>query len=215
MRTIASNCLLVIGLAAMSPTPGQQLPDFSGVWESEAWSTEGWPTEPPFNARGRAAQEEWAAHPENDPSLRCHIPLGRILSAPMPHEVIQQDERITILYEYEHQIRRVWMDGRSHPDSYPTLMGHTIGRWAGETLVLETVGMESGLFRPQGFPYTEDLKLVERYTLIDDGDRMVAEFVIDDPAYYAEPWTVRKRYRRTDAEVKDYDCIIREHIGAK
>lgn len=205
--------VLSLGLIASQPVKAQVRPDVSGIWESEAWSTEGWPTEPPFNARGREAQERWAANPEDDPSLRCYIPLGRIVSAPMPHEVLQQEDRITFLYEYEHQVRRVWMDGRDHPDSYPTLMGHTIGHWDGDTLVLETTGVEPGLFRPQGFPYTENLKLTERYTLVDNGERMIGELIIDDPTYYAEPWSVRKRYRRTDAEIKDYECIVREHIA--
>ncbi|MDX1562029.1 MAG: hypothetical protein R3305_03845, partial [Gammaproteobacteria bacterium] len=186
-------CVLVTASLAADDRP-----DFSGVWESEAWSTEGWPLEPPFTAAGRAAQQDWEANPDDDPSLRCYIPLGRIISAPMPHEVLQQEDRMTFLYEYEHQVRRVFMDGRGHPDSYPTLMGHSIGHWDGDTLVVETVGMEPGLFRPQGFPYTGDLKLTERYTLTDGGARMIAEFIIDDPEYYAETWSVRKSYRRTD-----------------
>jgi hypothetical protein len=190
-------------------------PDFSGVWESEVWSTEGWPTEPPFNDAGKAAQEAWAANPDDDPSLRCLVPLGRIISAPMPHEIVQQDDRVIFLYEYEHQIRRVFMDGRDHPDSYPTLMGHTVGRWDGPAIVLETVGMESGLFRPQGLPYTDNLKLTERYWLVDDGTRLLSEITIDDPTYYSEPWTVRKRYRKSDDEIKDYECIVREHVPAE
>lgn len=213
MRTAPIFACAALCFFSTVPADADDRPDFSGVWESEAWSTEGWPTEPPFNDAGRAAQERWAAHPENDPSLSCYIPLGRIISAPMPHEVLQQEDRITFLYEYEHQIRRVFMDGRGHPDTYPTLMGHTTGSWDGDTLVLDTVGVEPGLFRPQGFPYTDNLRLVERYTLVDDGERMIAEFIIDDPSYYSEPWTVRKRYRRTDTEIKDYECIVREHLA--
>ena len=205
----------MLGIMATMSARGADRPDFSGVWESEAWSTEGWPTEPPFNAAGRAAQEEWTANPQSDSSLNCYIPLGKIVSAPMPHEVLQQEDQITFLYEYEHQVRRVFMDGRDHPDSYPTLMGHSIGHWDGDTLVLETVGVEAGLFRPQGFPYTENLRLVERYSLIEDGDRMIAELIIDDPTYYAETWTVRKRYRRSESEIMDYECIVREHVPAQ
>jgi hypothetical protein len=192
----------------------QHRADLSGVWDSEAWATEGWPLEPPFNPAGRAAQDDWAANPQDDPSLRCIIPLGRIISAPFPHEIIQQDQRVTMLYEYQHQVRRVFMDGRDHPDSYPTLMGHTVGHWDGDTLVMETVSLEPGLFRPQGFPYSENLRLVERYTLVDGGQRMIAEITIDDSAYYAEPWTVVKRYRRMNEEIKDYECIVREHVPA-
>lgn len=205
----------VVALHLSVSNAEENKPDFSGIWESVVWSTEGWPVEPPFTEAGRAAQDAWAASPENDPSLRCWIPLGRIISAPMPHEIIAHDGRFTILYEYEHQVRRVWMDGRSHPeDAYPTIMGHTVGRWDGDVLVLETVNMEAGLFRPQGFPYTENLRLTETLTLVDDGEHMLSEITIEDPAYYSEPWTVRKRYRRSDTEIKDYECIIREHLPA-
>ena len=189
-------------------------PDLSGVWDSESWATEGWPEEPPFNEAGRAAQEAWAGAPEDDPSHRCLIPLGRIISGPFPHEFIQQDERLTIIYEYEHQVRRVFMDGRSHPDDFfPTPMGHSIGWWEGDTLVVETVGVEDGgLFRPQGFPYTSDLHLKERYSLEDGGERLIAEITIDDPNYYREPWTVKKRYRRIEDDIQYYECIVRPHV---
>ncbi len=188
--------------------------DLSGIWESEEWATEGWPTDPPFSDRGRAAQDAWAAAPEDDPSHRCLIPLGRIISGPLPHEIIQQEDLITFIYEYEHQVRRVFMDGRPHPENaYPTPVGHSIGWWDDDTLVVDTVGVENGgLFRPQGLPYTADLHLVERYSLEDEGTRLIAEILIEDPNYYREPWTVMKRYRRIEADIQYYECIVRPHL---
>ena len=204
-------CILLVGLHASAV---EAAPDLSGAWEPEDWATEGWPTEPPFNDAGRAAQDAWAAAPENDPAHRCLIALGRIISGPFPHEIIQEEDRITFLYEYEHQVRRIFMDGRPHPENaFPTVIGHSTGRWDGDTLVVDTVGVEDGgLFRPQGFPYTSDLHLVERYTLEEDGDRLVVEIVIDDPTYYREPWTVNKRYRRSEEDIQYYECIVRPHL---
>jgi hypothetical protein len=203
--------LLSVSLVAIAD---EAVPDLSGIWELETWSTEGWPTDPPYTDAGRAAQDAWAAAPENDPSNRCLIPLGRIISAPMPYEIIQQERRLTFLYEYEHQVRRVFMDGRPHPaDAYPTLMGHSIGKWDNGTLIVETIGVENGgLFRPQGIPYTADLHLTERYTLVDDGSRIIVEFVIEDRNFFSEPWAVKKRYRRSDTEILDYECIVRPHM---
>lgn len=194
----------------------QAAPDLSGIWEPVAWATEGWPTDPPYTDAGRTAQDAWAAAPDDDPSHRCLIPLGRILSGPFPFEIIQQESRATFIYEYEHQVRRVFMDGRAHPeDAYPTPMGHSIGWWDDETLVVDTVGVEdNGLFRPQGIPYTADLHLVERYSIADDGTRVILEIVIEDPNYYREPWTVMKRFRRTDADIQYYECILRPHEPA-
>ena len=210
----------LFGLLACMPLVGlhvsaiEAAPDLSGAWEPEDWATEGWPTEPPFNDAGRAAQDAWAAAPENDPAHRCLIALGRIISGPFPHEIIQEEDRITFIYEYEHQVRRIFMDGRPHPENaFPTVIGHSIGRWDGDTLVVDTVGVEdSGLFRPQGFPYTSDLHLVERYTLEENGNRLVVEIVIDDPNYYREPWTVNKRYRRSEEDIQYYECIVRPHL---
>ncbi len=192
-----------------------QRPSFAGVWEPQAWSTDEWPLEPPYSAAGRAAQERWAANPDEDPSYRCIIPLGRIISAPLPFEIIEQPERITLLYEYDHQVRRVFLDGRGHPDSYPTLMGHSIGRFEGDTLVIETANVEPGLLRPQGMPYSDKLRLTERLTLLDGGERLRIDLSIDDPVYYTETWTVTKHYGRTSEDIKDYECFIREHLPAE
>ncbi len=215
MRQIVWS-LAVLLCADSQPVFGQEgLPGISGAWDSEVWSTEGWPLDPPYTPEGRAAQQTWASAPEDDPSNRCLVPLGRVISGPFPHEILQQDGRVTILYEYEHQVRRIFTDGRDHPqDAYPTLMGHSTGRWDGATLVVETVNMESGLFRPQGLPYTQGLRLTERYTPVDDDTRLIVEITVDDPQYYSEPWTVMKRYARFDEEIKDYECIVRTHMPA-
>src|SRR5690606_7167975 len=210
-------CLAFTGPATsqerVSPQ-GANVPNLSGTWMPEAWSTDEWPLEPPYSEAGRAAQAHWAAHPEQDPSYACIVPLGRILSAPLPFEIIQQPDRVTLLYEYDHQVRRVYLDGRGHPDSYPTLMGHSTGRWEADTLVIETANLEPGYLRPQGMPYSRETRLTERLTLVDGGERLRAEIVIDDPVYYAKTWGVTKYYRRTDEEIKDYECIVREHVPA-
>jgi len=190
----------------------ESLARFDGVWAPQAWSTDEWPLEPPFSDAGRAAQERWAANPDEDPSYRCIIPLGRIISAPLPFEIIARPDRFTLLYEYDHQVRRVFLDKRRHPDSYPTLMGHSIGRFEGDSLVVETANLEPGLLRPQGLPYSGELRLTERLTPLDGGERLRIDIVIDDPMYYREPWSVTKYYGRTDEEIKDYECFIREHL---
>src|SRR5690606_25502315 len=146
-------------------------PGWSGVWEPEAWSTDEWPLEPPFNAAGRAAQEAWAANRDDDPSYRCIIPLGRIISAPLPFEVLEQEDRITLLCESDRQGKRVLLDVRGQPHTYPMLVGHSIGRFEGETLVVETANLVPGLLRPQGMPYSGETRLTERLTLLDDGER--------------------------------------------
>ncbi len=189
------------------------VPDFSGVWMLDGSATAPWPTEPPYTAAGREAQAYWAAHPEEDSVRVCVFQLWRIGSAPLPHEIIQQDDRLTILYEYEHQVRRIFLDGRGHPeDEYPTLMGHSIGWWEGETLVIETTNAEAGYLRPQGYPHTSAAVFTQRDTLLDGGQRRRLEVTIDEPEYYREPWTVTLHWVRFDEDIRDYECVVRPHV---
>ena len=203
-------------VVAVSPnlSLAADLPDFSGAWESETWSTVGWPTEPPYTSAGRLAQQAYEADPQDDPTQNCLSPaLVLHISAPFPHEIIQQEHRVTFLYESFHQVRRVWLDERDHPeDAYPTLMGHSIGWWEGDTLVVDTRNVEAGHMRPQGLPHTEGLHVIERYTLLDDGERKQLVITLDDPAYYREPWSVTKTYARFNENILDYDCVPRLHV---
>lgn len=188
-------------------------PDFTGVWLMDSWSADVWPVEPPYTPAGRAAQDALLADPESDPTHQCIFQLIRIISGPMPHEVIHQKNKIIILYENEHQVRRIWMDGRDHPkDGMKTLMGHSIGKWQGNTLVIDTVNIEAGYLRPQGYPHTENLHVIEKHTPIGDGNKKRIEITIDDPEYYREAWTVEMVVSRIDGEIMDYNCRVREHL---
>jgi len=196
----------------ISRTLAQDTPDFSGVWEATEWATEPWPLVPPFTEAGQAAQDKWQANPEADPNQLCIIHLVRITSAPFPHEIIQQEQRITFLYEYQHQVRRVFLDGREHPkNAWPTLMGHSIGKIEGNTLTIDTVAVEAGYLRPQAFPHTENMHLIEKHTLL-DGRTKEIQMIIDDPEYYKHPWGAVMTWSKIDEEILDYDCIVRGHV---
>ena len=66
------------------------------------------------------------------------------MKAPYPFEIFQRDNRVDLLHEYQHIVRRIWTDGRQHPKGLDsTWMGHSIGRYEGETLVVDTVGLNS------------------------------------------------------------------------
>jgi len=189
-------------------------PDFSGVWEMGTWITDIWEkNEPPFTAAGLAAQQAWEANPDNDPTHQCLFHLVRITSGPFLHQVIRLEEQIIILYEYDHQIRFVHMDGRDHPeDLYSSLMGHSIGWWEGDTLVIETTGVAEGYLRPQGYPHTENLRVIERHRLVGDGSKKEIEMTIIDPEYYSKPWVFTLPYSRVDADFDNYDCHIRPYL---
>lgn len=89
-----------------------------------------------------------------------------------------------------HTYRTIYMDGRSHPDDLaPTYLGHSIGRWDGDTLVIDTVGFNERAWMDRyALPHTDRLHLVERVTRV-DFDTLEYEVTIDDPGAYTAPWT--------------------------
>src|SRR5919201_938294 len=90
-----------------------------------------------------------------------------------------------------HTYRQIFMDGRKHPeDPDPTWYGHSIGHWEGDTLVVDTVGLNDKFwFDFRGHPHTEKLHTIERWTRKDLGT-LVSEITIDDPVMYTKPFTV-------------------------
>ena len=183
------------------------------MWYNDRGSTGNWPStdEVPITAEGQATVDNW--NQDEDPILGCVIALGRIVSAPFPMEILLNEDRATILYEYDHEVRRVYLDGRSHPnDLYPTLMGHSIGHWEDDTLVVETVGLEGSYFRPSGgLPYSGATQITERYSSLDDGRRLQIELTVNDPTYYQAPWSVTWTYS-PGADILEYRCLVREHL---
>ena len=89
-----------------------------------------------------------------------------------------------------HSYRIVYMDGRGHPDDLrPSYYGHSIGRWEGDTLVIDTVGFNERFWTNRdGFPHTDQLHLIERVTRA-DFDTLDYQVTFDDPGAYTAPWT--------------------------
>ncbi len=208
MKGVIAGLTLLLSIQALAQT----FPDFSGTWEMEGWSADAWDVEVPYTEPGQAAFDAWVADPLGDPAHQCIFSLVRITTAPMLHEIIQEEGRIVLLYEYEHQVRRAFLD-RPHPENpYPTRMGYSNATWEGDTLVIEAVGLQPGYLRPQGVPHSNQLKVVEKRTMLDDGNTKRLETIIDDPVFFTKPWSVTTQWKRSDFEIMDYDCVVRPHI---
>ena len=141
-------------LAAATPGSAQSQnggkPALSGIWMQDRGS---WVIDKlPFTPSGAAKHASKRA-PNAIEACTLHY-FGQIITGPLPVEILQSDKRVTLLYENDHEVRRVFMDGRRHPtDLDATTMGHSIGRWEGATLVIDTVGLREGWFRPEGVPF--------------------------------------------------------------
>ena len=145
---------------------------------------------------------------KDDPEANC-LPFGIPRSAPYPWRIVQTPARYFILYEGNiHSYRQIFMDGRKHPaDPDPTWYGHSIGRWEGQTLVVDTVGFNDKFwFDYLGHPHTEKLHTIERYTRTDLGT-LKMEVTIDDSGAYVKPFTtVGTAHLMPGDELMEYIC---------
>jgi hypothetical protein len=188
-------------------------PDFSGVWQhpfvqdmtKDAPNQKGEPNIVQlFTPWGKANAVE-----EFDYTAFC-LPLGytRSINSPMPIEIEQRPGRVVMLYEMNNTFHMIYTDGRPHPkDLDPTWFGHSIGKWDGNTLVVDTVGFnEQTRIDTEGHPHTDALHVVERFTRTDLG-HMGYEMTIDDPKAYTQSWkNTRTFLLRPDWELLEYSC---------
>jgi hypothetical protein len=193
-----------------SPAPEQR--GFSGWAFSEApppmtpWARERFEaSKPTFGPRGVMALQS------NDPVYQCYPPgLPRVYFHPFPMEIIQLPGRLLMMFEYHHQNRQIYTDGRGHRDDLPPLwIGDSIGWWEGETLVVETVNFNDRTWLDRrGLPHSDQLKVVERLSLTDDG-RLRIDITVEDPVAYPEPWTGQRFYERVDWQIEEFACMER------
>jgi hypothetical protein len=131
---------------------------------------------------------------EAEPYARCKPGGGfRNMATPYGTDIIEvpEEQRIYIFQTGgPHTFRPIYMDGRSHPkDLDPSYYGHSVGHWEGDTLVIDTVGInERGWIDARGLPTTTQVHLTERITRM-DYDTLRYEITIDDPGAYTAPFT--------------------------
>jgi hypothetical protein len=127
----------------------------------------------------------------NDPISNCFPPgVPRIyLIRGEPVEILQTPGKVVMLYEYDHFVREIYTDGRQHPkDPNPSWMGDSIGKWEGDTLVVDSVGFNDKTWLDnEGHPHSEDLHVVERIHRASH-DTLTIDVTIDDPKAYTKSW---------------------------
>ena len=151
--------------------------------------------------------ENWI---DRDPELKCYLPgIPRAMYMPYPFSVVQSADKIQMTYAFSNAGRVIHMDKVEGPPD-DTYMGHSVGRWEGETLVVEVTNFNGkNWFDRAGNFHSDALHLVERYTAISP-DAIRYDVTIEDPKVFARPWTISMPlYRRLEqnATVLDYPCI--------
>jgi hypothetical protein len=143
-----------------------------------------------------------------DPDAHC-LPTGIPRMSPYPWKIVQMPELILFLYEGNmHTYRQIFMDGRGHPDDFdPSWYGHSVGRWEGDTLVVDSIGFNDKFwFDGAGHPHTEKLHITERFHRPDSAHLDIA-VTIDDPGAYTKPFTIYAQSKLlVNTEIMEYIC---------
>lgn len=185
-------------------------PDMSGVWlRRDAIGDVGTALPKgetmPLLPEARKIMQEHQA--KDDPQANC-LPLATPRSAPYPFRIVTAPTHVFILYEVMHSYRQVFMDGRTHPENLdPSWFGHSIGRWEGDTLVVDTVGFnDKTWFDNNGHPHSTKMHTVERFTRTSLGS-MKIDITIDDPGAYSKAFTLFLTANlMPGAELMEYIC---------
>ncbi|HYL35278.1 MAG TPA: carboxypeptidase-like regulatory domain-containing protein [Bryobacteraceae bacterium] len=181
-------------------------PDFSGVWHTLRVVDPGKPEPLPWAEE--VTKERQANNMKDLPSARC-LPIGITLEGLLlGFRIMQNPTVLAFLYEDELP-RQIYLDGRKHPEeSLSPFVGHSVGKWEGDTLVVDAVGFNDKTWLDiQGHPHTDKMHIVERYRRKDLG-HLDVEITIDDPGAYKKPWSMKRatELAGADEEVGQYVC---------
>jgi len=161
-----------------------------------------------------AARSQWEAI-RDDPTLRCVAPgMVEAMTSPYPIEFIQDGEDIIIRMEEWDGTRRIHMDATGSADGAPeSLMGYSAGNWEGNTLVVSTSRINWPYLDSLGTPQSEEVTMVERFSVSADEARMIWEAVITDPVNLTEPATVQQEYEWVPGvEIQEYNCALPDEV---
>jgi hypothetical protein len=210
-RTVLLLALVVWSVSAAAQTA----PDLSGVWApyrgGRGADPKLSPPPPtpivlkpqyakPYEAR-RAAEDEAIkrGEPLGTAAVQC-VPYGfpRMMAVALyPAEIIQRPAQITIITEAFSEVRRVFMNQPQLPidEVPPGYYGHSVGKWDGDTLVVDTVGIKESVLSYQNLPHSTQMRITERIRLITP-DMLHDQITIEDPVVLEKPFTYTLAYRR-------------------
>ena len=201
--------------------------DLSGVWGQNRVQLS--VPAPALTERGEALYEATRAEPALDGSIEttnnkdgmliCD-PLGwpRWFTYNYGFEFAHLPNRIVQFLEWGHTWRDIWMDGRPLPeDLEPRWLGYSVGRWEGDTLIVESNGFDDRSWlsenrqeRRYGWPHSDELRTEERYQRVDHNTIEVT-LTITDPQVYEEPWVTVDRFLLSPGtEIGEYFCVPSE-----
>lgn len=224
--------------AYKAPRTPEGTPDLSGIWQANNtanWDIEAHPAKagpmyqlgaafsvppgigvvdggalpylPEALAKKQANAASWMTL---DPEVKCFMPgIPRATYQPFPFQIVQSADNVLMTYEFASASRMVRMNSQEKSPA-PAWMGWSVGRWDGETLVVDvTDHMEETWFDRAGNYHSDALKVTERYTAL-DANTLQYQATIEDPKVFARAWTMSMplyRRREANAQLMEYKCV--------
>jgi hypothetical protein len=228
--SIPQTLLLTAGLAlsGLSPAIAQTAqPDFTGVWTNYragggAGGFGGPRAQPQLTPEAQAKSDRYrevTAGTNYTPGGYCvggGMPSSMLGSGGYPMEIIQRPDQVTIIYEAHNEIRRVYFGERvpAPEDVFPERNGRSVGRWEGDTLIVETDRLVEQV--DTQYPHSDQAKIVERYRLTTESDGrkvLTASLTMSDPKFLKEPFMVEKKWQAVpNGRVMTYECTEPEWL---
>ncbi|MDZ4762383.1 MAG: hypothetical protein SGJ21_15070 [Alphaproteobacteria bacterium] len=201
--------------------PGSEYAKVNGEYRS-SWITSPAAGTVPFSAEGRAMRASRVnasrTTQNTGPELRsvgdrCLISFGSQAGPPLTnamynnhYQIVQTPDHVLIDVEMNHDARIIRIDETKRlPSEVRRWFGDSVARWEGETLVVETVNIHPTQERAGAYPISDKGKVTERFTRVAD-DQLRYEFTVDDPKYYAGPWSGEIPLRRSKETIYEYAC---------
>jgi hypothetical protein len=192
-------------------------PDLSGVWWQPRTVDAG---KPEFLPAALAIQKQRRdANGKESPQAHC-LPSGPLRNGPLWEFVQSKDFLVYISDDESPGFHQIYLDGRSHPaDPNPAWYGNSIGRWDGDTLVVDRVGFDPRVWLDiESHPHSDKLHIVERYHRPDLG-HLEIEITVDDPGVLTKPWTQKRVADLANEEIFEFICTENnrdvEHLVGK
>src|SRR5712664_332983 len=165
---------------------------------------------PYLPAAAAKKKENFANRLTADPEIKCYLPgVPRATYMPYPFQIVQTPQFILMAYEFAGAARTIYMD-KAPPNPVDSWMGHSVGHWEGDTLVVDVTRLnEETWFDRAGNFHSDALHVVERYTPL-SADALTYDVTIEDPKVFSRPWKMSMPlYRRLDknAQLMEFKCV--------
>ncbi|MEO6339985.1 MAG: hypothetical protein ABIO39_08120 [Caulobacteraceae bacterium] len=215
--SIAAIAALAVTAASASAQTGRS--DISGIWKVQRYTPaittidgKAPPLRPEAKALYQTRIADRKAGHANDPVDKCLRPgTPRIMWQNRPFLIAVTPRKVTFVHEYQHVLRHIYLDEPLKPvaDLDPWFGGSSVGRWDGDTLVVETAGFNDQIRVDEaGLPESADARVVERIRKV-DANTLEDRVTITDPKNYTAPWVARVTFKRVP------DGLLAQHICAE